>query len=106
MIDKRISVLINALRYSENITPLQKDILDTWHELNKSPFDKESARKQIISNNINHPDVFAVIQVLPGVVQKPFDAVTPEDMVFNLHRQLKGLVSKEIGDLDNGKEKQ
>ncbi len=104
MIDKRISALINVLRYSENITPLQKDILDTWHELNKSPFDKESARKQIISNNINHPDIFAVIQVLPGVVQKPFDAVTLEDMVFNLQRQLEGLVSKEMGDLANGKE--
>ena len=106
MIDKRISALINVLRYSENITPLQKDILDTWHELNKSPFDKESARKQIISNNINHRDIFAVIQVLPGVVQKPFDAVTLEDMVFNLQRQLEGLVSKEMGDLANGKEKQ
>lgn len=106
MIDKRISALISVLRYSENITPLQKDILDTWHELNKSPFDKESARKQIISNNINHPDVFAVIQVLPGVVQKTFDAVTLEDMVFNLQRQLEDLVSKEMGDLANGKEEQ
>lgn len=105
MIDKRISVLINLLRHSENITPLQKDILDTWHELTKRPFDKESARKQIISNNSNHPDVFAVIQVLPGVVQKPFDAVTPEDMVFNLHRQLEGLASKEMGDLANGNNK-
>ena len=35
MIDKQISALINVLRYSENITPLQKDILDTWHELKR-----------------------------------------------------------------------
>ena len=106
MIDKRISALINVLRYSENITPLQKDILDTWHELKKNPFDKDSAQKQIVSNNINHPDIFAVIRVSPGVVQKPFDAVTLEDMVFNLQRQLEGLVFKEMGDLANGKEEQ
>ena len=67
MIDKRISALINVLRYSDNITPLQKDILDTWHELKKNPFDKDSAQKQIVSNNINHPDIFAVIRVSPAL---------------------------------------
>ena len=102
MIDKRISALINVLRYSENITPLQKDILDTWHELKKNPFDKDSAQKQIVSNNINHPDIFVAIRVSPGVVQKPFDAVTQEDMIFNLHRQLACLAEKEMEAHTNG----
>ena len=106
MTNQQIAFLINTLRLTSDLTLLQKDILDTWNELQKDPFDKESARRQIVSNNINYPDVFAAIQVLPGVVQKPFDAVTPEEMIHNLHRQLEGLVYKEMGDPVNGKEKQ
>ena len=31
MTDQQISALINALRYTNQITPLQKDILETSH---------------------------------------------------------------------------
>lgn len=102
MTDQQISALINVLRYTNQITPLQKDILDTWDELQKKPFDAESARKQIVSNNKNHPDILAAIQLTPGVIQKPFDAVTQEDMIFNLRRQLEGLVAKEMEGHVNG----
>ena len=37
MTDQQISALINALRYTNQITPLQKDILDTWDALQKNP---------------------------------------------------------------------
>lgn len=102
MIDQQISALVNLLSVTKSNTPLQKDILDTWHELNKNPFDKDSAQKQIVSNNINHPDIFVAIRVSPGVVQKPFDAVTQEDMIFNLHRQLACLAEKEMEAHTNG----
>ena len=86
MTDQQISMIINVLRYAEQITPLQKDIIDTWDTLQKRPFDAEAARKQILSNNVNHPNLLAAITVIPDVIQKPFSAVTQEDMVFNLRR--------------------
>ena len=102
MTDQQISAIINALRYTNRITHLQKDILDTWDTLHKNPFDTESAHKQIVSNNASHPDIFAAISAMPDVIQKPFHEVTQEDMVFNLHRQLEGLIAKEMGALFNG----
>ncbi len=97
MTDQQISAFINALRCAKRITTLQKDILDTWDTLHKNPFDTESAHKQIFSNNIHYPELFAVICAMPDVIQKPFHEVTQEDMIFNLHRQLEGLIAKETG---------
>ena len=47
------SFLIDLLRLKQEITPLEKDILDTWNELQKNPFDMDSANKQILSNKIS-----------------------------------------------------
>lgn len=102
MTDQQISAFINVLRYTNRITPLQKDILDTWDELHKNPFDTESAQKQIVSNNANHQDVFAAITAMPDVIQKPFREMTQEDMIFSLHRQLEGLIAKEMEALVDG----
>ncbi len=102
MTDQQISALIDVLRYTNQITPLQKDILDTWDELQKKPFDAESAHKQIFSNNISHPDIFMAISALPGVVQKTAETLTQDDMVFTLRRQLEGLFAKEMEGQFNG----
>ena len=50
MTDQQISALINALRYTNQITPLQKDILDTWDALQKKPFDADAAQEDMIFN--------------------------------------------------------
>ena len=102
MTDQQISAFINALRYTNRITPLQKDILDTWDALRKNPFDMESAQKQIMSNNASHPDILAAISAMPNVIQKQFHEVTRDDMIFNLHRQLDGLIAKEMRAHING----
>ncbi len=102
MTDQQISALINALRYTKQITPRQKDILDTWDALQKKPFDTDTAYRQIVSNNMNHPDLFVAISAMPDVIQKPFDAVTQEDMIFNLRRQLEALAAKEMEAHING----
>lgn len=96
MTDQQISAIINALRFANEISPLQKDILDTWNTLHKIPFNAESAHKQIISNNINHPDIFLTISMEPGIVQKSAEALTQNDMIFTLRCQLDGLVAKEM----------
>ena len=59
------SFLIDLLRLKQEITPLEKDILDTWNELQKNPFDMDSANKQILSNKISHLDIAAKGNALP-----------------------------------------
>ena len=53
------SLLIAYLRQKQYITDLEKDILDTWNELQKSPFDRSSAQLQIMQNNAKHPEILA-----------------------------------------------
>lgn len=97
MTDKLISNLISVLRYSKSIYSLRKNILDTCNILHTSAFDKETACKQIVSNSFNHPEVFAVIQVLPCIVRKSFNELTREDLFFYPNRHLEGLAAKEMG---------
>ena len=78
------SLLIAYLRQKQYITDLEKDILDTWNELQKSPFDRSSAQLQIMQNNAKHPEILAAIKALPTTVIRPFDQVTENDIRYNL----------------------
>lgn len=89
------SLLIEALRQKKEITALEKDILDTWNELQKEPFDRDSAQKQVIQNNASHPDIFAAISALPTTVVRPFAEATDNDIRYNLNQQLAALAAKE-----------
>lgn len=89
------SLLIAYLRQKQYITDLEKDILDTWNELQKSPFDRSSAQLQIMQNNANHPEILAAIKALPTTVVRPFDQVTESDIRYNLGKQLEALAVKE-----------
>ena len=80
------SLLIEGLRQARCITPLEKDILDTWNELQKSPFDRSSAQP---------PDILVAIKALPTTVVRPFDQVTESDIRYNLGKQLEALAVKE-----------
>lgn len=73
----------------------KKDILDTWNELQKSPFDRSSAQLQIVQNNAQHPDILVAIKALPTTVVRPFDQVTESDIRYNLGKQLEALAVKE-----------
>ena len=70
------SLLIAYLRQKQYITDLEKDILDTWNELQKSPFDHSSAQLQIMQNNAKHPEILAAIKALPTTDIRPNDQVT------------------------------
>lgn len=67
------ALLIEWLHQEKSITPLEKDILDTWNELQKSPFDRSSAQRQIMQNNAKYPEILFTIQALPTTVVRPFD---------------------------------
>lgn len=53
-------ILIAALRVKQCRTDLEKDILDTWNELQKKPFDRSSAQRQVIQNALKYPELLAV----------------------------------------------
>ena len=90
-----LSILIATLRESNTITPLQKDILDTWDVLNDLPFDLSKAQAQMRSNNISYPEMIVIIGSMPGVVY--ILGLTEDDIVFTLNKQLEVLVAKEMG---------
>ena len=89
------SLLIAYLRQKQYITDLEKDILDTWNELQKTPFDYRSAQMQVMKNDAKHPEILAAIKALPTTVVRPFDQVTESDIRYNLGKQLEALAVKE-----------
>lgn len=91
-----ISVLIEVLRAKNSITLLEKDILDTWNELNKCPLDMQSAKTQVAMNDANHHDIFETIASLPTTMPKPSYAITEADIKYNLSNQLSLLIKKEL----------
>ena len=96
------SIMIEMLKQKKYITPLEKDILDTWNELQKYPFDMDSAEHQIISNVINHPKVAAMVTAMPTTVPKPREQITETDLRYLLTMQLSGLIEKEREETRNG----
>lgn len=89
------SFLIEYLRKKQYLTDLEKDILDTWNELQKNPIDRSAAQKQIIQNNEKHPEIFLAIATLPTTVNRPFYQATESDIRYNLEKQLAALAAKE-----------
>ena len=96
------SIMIEMLKQKKYITPLEKDILDTWNELQKYPFDMDSAEHQIISNDINHPKVAGMVTAMPTTVPKPREQITETDLRYLLTMQLSGLIEKEREETRNG----
>lgn len=98
-----VSVLIEVLKEKGVITPLEQDILDTYDELNKKPFDREAVIRQCRKNNNNHPDIFIAISMSPTTVFKPWSDASNEDVYSNLVSQLGVLVEKELEVVKSGK---
>lgn len=89
------SFLIEYLKQKQYLTDLEKDILDTWNELQKNSFDRSAAQKQVIQNNAKHPEIFVAIAALPATETRPFEQATDSDIRYNLEKQLAALAVKE-----------
>ena len=98
-------ILFAALKVKQCLTDLEKDILDTWNEIQKKPFDRASAQRQIIQNNVKYPDIFAAISARPTVNIRPFTQVTQSDIQYNLKEQLTALALKEGRSAEPGSSK-
>lgn len=96
MSNQQVDLLIEYLKQKQFITDLEKDIIDTWHELKKVPFDRQGAEKKIKENILKYRDIFIIIRTTPGTINKPFAQATDEEMEGNLFRQLELLCIKEV----------
>ena len=96
------NIMFEMLKQKKYITPLEKDILDTWNELQKYPFDMNSAERQVVSNDINHPRIAALVTAMPTTVPKPREQITETDLRYLLTMQLSGLIEKEREATRNG----
>ena len=99
----KISILIEFLKSQRMITALEKDILDTWNEYQKNPFDMDSANRQIALNYGNHSDIYEKVNSLPTTVSKPRNQITEIDLRYVLGEQLLFLVDKRNEENKNGK---
>lgn len=89
------SLLIMALRQKAVITDLEKDILDTWNELQKNPFDRSAAQRRVLQNDAKYPEIFFAIKSMPITVSRPIERMTELDIRYNLENQLAALAAKE-----------
>ena len=99
----KVSILIEFLKSQRMITALEKDILDTWNEYQKNPFDMDSANRQIALNYGNHSDIYEKVNSLPTTVSKPRNRITEIDLRYVLGEQLLFLVDKRNEENKNGK---
>lgn len=95
--------LIEILHHQEHLTDLQRDIFNTWNELQKSPIDRNSAINQITQNNAKYPYIYVAIAALPTTVNRTSDKLTEQDIRYNLKNQLSLLVPKGWEELARGK---
>lgn len=91
---RTFELAIEALKYKNQITDIESDILKTWEDYSRNPFDREKAQNRITSNNLKYPDVFISIRIMPNTITKPFSEVTDEEMKSNLIKQLSFLFQK------------
>ena len=82
-------ILIAALKVKPYLTDLEKDILDTWNEIQKVPFDRVSAQGQVIQNALKYPELLAVIIAVYSSTQGTVD------IRDNLEKQRMVLLVKE-----------
>lgn len=98
-----VHTLVSELAIKDKITSLEKDILDTWSELSKQPFNEKSAKQQVESNDIAHPDIYLAIAAMPTTVRvSKFYQPTEADIKYNLTNQLILLAGKEWEAQRNG----
>lgn len=96
------SLITELLKSKGVLTPLEQDILDTYNELSKNPFERDSAIRQSQKNNLNHLDIFVKISASPTTVVKPWAAASDEDVYSNLTIQLGALVERELEAYNHG----
>lgn len=91
------SFFIEYLKQKQYLTDLEKDILDTWNELQKNPIDCSAAQRQVLQNDAKYPEIFFAIKSMPTTVLRPIEQMTESDIRYNLENQLQHLRQRKGG---------
>lgn len=94
---RQFAYFVDILRSQNCISDLDKDILDTWNELSKNPFDMDSARMQELHNRAVYPDIYAAVLSNPTTVVKNYNQANQSDLIYSLTCQLEFLLTKRFG---------
>lgn len=89
------SLIIEMLKQKRVLSTLEQDILDTYDELSKRPFDRDSAIRQS-QKNINYPNIFVEMSTNPTIKLKPWAIASNDDVYSNLMSQLGALAAREL----------
>lgn len=92
---KLIETVLEYLKHQKVLSDLEKDILSTVNTYNEIPFDRKGAEQKITENNNHHPDIFLLIRLTPGIVNKPFSQVSDDEVKDNLYMQIETMCIKE-----------
>ena len=96
-IRRQFAYFVDILRSQNCINDFDKDILDTWNELNKNPFDMDSAKIQELHNRVSYPDVYTAVLLKPTTVLKNYEQANQSDLIYSLTCQLEFLLKKRFG---------
>ena len=91
-----INLYIEGLRQSQEKTSHQKDILDTWEEIQKVPFDRQTAIKQAKKNKFNYSNLREKTSPMLVIGTRPWEEFYDKDICLNLQWQLGVLVEEEM----------
>ena len=91
-----INLYIEGLRQSQEKTSRRKDILDTWEEIQKVPFDRQTAIKQAKKNKLNYLNLREKTSPMFVIGTRPWEELYDKDICLNLQWQLGVLVEEEM----------
>lgn len=77
-----INLYIEGLRQSQEKTSHQKDILDTWEEIQKVPFDRQTAIKQAKKNKLNYSNLREKTSPLLVIGTRPWEELYDKDILL------------------------
>ena len=83
-----INLYIEGLRQSQEKTSHQKDILDTWEEIQKVPFDRQTAIKQAKKNKLNYSNLREKTSPLLVIGTRPWEELYDKDIRITVGRLL------------------
>lgn len=97
-----LSALIEILKAKKDITDLEADILETFKEYRRNPFERKSAEARMNQNYTKYMDIFAKAALVAGVAPQPSSTLSDQEIIGNLQYQISLLAEKEWEAQRNG----
>ena len=85
---RALEPIVEYLKQQNQLSPMESDFIETWNTLVSQPFDADSARQKITSNNLKYPDIYTTIMAMPAYAKRPITELTEDDLKYNLYNQL------------------